>query len=116
MSWDDVKRRVEEAGGVLTTTMDVLRDADGAGKLGVHVRASISRQLAGMGIGHVPGALPANQQDQVRLYKRGTPVGELIECALNPGEENDRKLVDQRATNGPDYRGIVQRIRELVEE
>jgi len=116
MSWDEVKKRVEEAGGVLTTTMDVLRDADGAGKLGVHIRASISRNLAGMGIGHVPAELPANQRDQVRLYKRGTPVGELIECALNPGEDNDRKLVEQGTSDGLDYRAIVQRIRELVEE
>ena len=33
MNWDEIKRSVEDNGGVLTVTMDTLRDADGAGRL-----------------------------------------------------------------------------------
>ena len=116
MSWDEIKKKVEDAGGVLTMTMDVLRDAEGAGKLGVHIRTSISKNLAGNGLGHVPTELPANQHEPVRLYKKGTPVGDLIDTVLNPGDQNDRKLVEQLGHEGPDYRALVQRIRELVEE
>lgn len=116
MNWDEIKAKVEGAGGVLTTTMDVLRDAEGAGKLGVHVRTNISKKLAGIGLGHVPTELPGNQHERVRLYKKGTLVGDLIDTVLNPGDQNDRRLVEQLGQDGPDYRAVVQRIRELVEE
>ncbi len=35
--------------------------------------------------------LPSYQHEQVRIYKRGTPVGQLIETVLKPGETNDAK-------------------------
>lgn len=114
MSWDNVKEEVEKSGNVRTFTMEVLRDAHGAGKLGVHVRDQISQTLAGIGLGHVPVVLPNFQHEQVRLYKRGTPVGLLIESVLSPGEQNDISLVEKFGAQGPDYASIVQQIRELV--
>jgi hypothetical protein len=114
MSWDQIKEQVEKNGNVATFTMDVLRNAHGAGKLGVHVRAEISQTLAGIGLGHVPQELPNYQHEQVRLYKRGTPVGQLIESVLTPGEQNDKSLVERFGSQGPDYAIIVQKIRELV--
>jgi len=59
------------------------------------VRAEISETLAGMGIGHVPQELPCNQNDLVRLYKKGTPIGNLIDTVLKPGERNDGELREQ---------------------
>ena len=115
-TWDEVNGLVEGNGGVLTVTMETLRDTHGAGKLGVHVRAEISRQLAQKGLGHIPQELPSSQHEQVRLYKRGTKVGELIETVLNPGEQNDSKLTEQFGDGGPDYGAIVAQIRELVAE
>ena len=53
MSWTEIKEQVEANGNVRTFTMDVLRNAHGAGKLGVNVRAEISQALAGIGLGHV---------------------------------------------------------------
>lgn len=114
--WDEIKNDVEVNGNVFTVTMERLRDANGAGKLGVHVRAEISRTLAGMGLGHVPQELPGYQHEHVRLYKRGTKVGELIEAVLTPGEQNDKKLVELFGDEGPDYAVIIQKIRELVVE
>lgn len=35
MTWDEIKKNVEEAGGVVTLTMATLREAEGAGKLSV---------------------------------------------------------------------------------
>ena len=49
--WNGIKERVETNGDVATVTMEDLRDAHGSGKLGVHVRAEISRALAGTPIG-----------------------------------------------------------------
>jgi hypothetical protein len=91
-NWDDIKTDVEKNGNVLTVTMEQLRDAYGAGKLGIHVRDKISSTLAGLGLGHVPVVLPTCQHELVRLYKKGTPVGDLIETVLTPGGQNDARL------------------------
>lgn len=115
-TWDDLKQQVEANGDLTTVTMENLREAAGAGKLGIHVRAQISKTLAGMGLGHVPQDLPQYQHEQVRLYKRGTAVGDLIETVLAPGELNDRKLVEQIDNDGVDRAAIIPQIRELVEE
>lgn len=115
-TWDEIKSRVESNDNVVTVTMEELRGAMGAGKLGVHIRAEISKQLAGMGLGHVPKELPSYQHEQVRLFKFGTPVGELIVTVLNPGEQNDKKLAGQVGTEAVDYADIIARVRELVAE
>lgn len=116
MSFDEIKQRVEKNGDCTTVSMEELRSAIGAGKLGVHIRGQISDELAGRGLGHVPQELPSYQHELVRIYKRGTPVGQLIETVLKPGETNDERLVGQFANKGPDYASIVQKIRELVAE
>ncbi|WP_395793836.1 hypothetical protein [Aquimonas sp.] len=116
MSWDQIKAQVEKAGNVRTFTMETLRDAHGAQKLGVNVRSAISQELAGIGLGHVPVELPTYQHEPVRLFKRGTPVGQLIESVLDPGEQNDKLLTERFASAGPDYSEIVEKIRRLVAE
>src|SRR5690348_7601989 len=90
--WNSIKEEVENNGNILTLNMENLREAHGASKLGIHVRAEISKTLAGMGLGHVPQELPSYQHEQVRLYKRGTSIGDIIEMVLAPGQQNDTKL------------------------
>jgi len=115
-SWNEIKEDVEKNGNVKTVTMEQLRDAQGAAKLGVNVRAEISRSLAGMGLGHVPQELPAYQHEQVRLYKNGTPIGDLINTVLTPGQLNDTKLCEQSGDQQVEYAALVSKIRELVAE
>lgn len=115
-SWNEIKEKVEANDNILTVTMTDLRDAAGKDKLGVHVRAEISKTLAGMGLGHIPQELPSYQHELVRLYKRGTPIGELIEMVMSPSEQNDRKLKEQIAEISVDYANIIERIRDLVSE
>ncbi len=110
------KLNIESNGNVKTFVMETLREAHGAGRLGINVRSDISKVLAGMGLGHIPQELPPFQHEQVRLYKRGTPVGELIETVLAPGEQSDKKLVDQVGGSATDHIAIVEKIRELVAE
>ena len=84
--------------------------------LGVHVRNAISNELAGLGLGHVPVELPGYQDDLVRLFKMGTPVGDFVNSVLTPGGMSDLKLVEKFSDGGVDYGAIIQKIRELVAE
>jgi len=115
-NWNEIKNMVEENNNVLTISMTELKEAAGKDKLGVNVRAEISKTLAGMGLGHIPQEIPSYQHEFIRLYKRGTSVGELIETVILPGEQNDRKLRDQLNNGAPDYLQIIEKIRELVTE
>ena len=116
MNWNEIKEEVEKNGDVVTLTMEKLRDAHGSGKLGVHVRAEISSALAGVGLGHVPRELPTYQHEQVRLYKNGTPIADLITTVLNPGQQNDEKLTAKVSAKETDYASIIQKVREIVAE
>lgn len=115
-SWETIKNRVEENGNVASFSMIELRDAAGKEKLGVNVRAEIQKILAGLGLGHVPKELPTYQHESVRLYKRGTVMGDFLETVLTPGEPHDRKIREQ--LNASDARNIeiIEAIRELVAE
>jgi hypothetical protein len=94
--WDAIVNRVEEGSGVATVTMEQLRDASGYKKLGKFVCEEIHEKLTGMGLGTVPRQLPSRQYEPIRIYKRATPVGHLIELALNPGASNDGRLLRYR--------------------
>jgi hypothetical protein len=111
MSMTDVKTKVEAEGGVASFQMGEVRDAHGAGRLGVHVRSNISKALSGMGLGHFPQDLPDSQYAWVRIYKLGGPVADLIDAVLTPGKEGDDRL---RETASGDAEKILSDIRELV--
>jgi hypothetical protein len=93
--WQEIKSAVEKNGHVLTFTMEWLLDACGVRNPNGFVRAEISDQLAGLGLGHVPRELPGLPHESVRLYQKGTPVGELIDAVLTPGEQTDGRLREQ---------------------
>jgi hypothetical protein len=91
--------------------MHELRDAFGAGRLGVTVRASISKELSALGLGHVPTDLPDSQLEYVRLYKKGTSVAEIIESVLTATERQDAALREMAAG---DSQRLLQKIKALV--
>ncbi len=111
-NFESVEKALNAAAGVMSVAMAQLRDACGAGRLGIHVRASISDELERRGIGYQPVDLPTNQFDQVRLYRRGTPASDVIEAAQaignNAADETLRRL--QRPNLGNDE-GSVERPR-----
>lgn len=113
-SWDEIKKEVEENGSVLTVTMETLREAADALKIGVNVQATIMKELAGVGLGHIPPQLPNYQDELVRLYKQGTPLGDLINMVLKPGKQRDAKLIEKFGGEPPDYASIVEAVREIV--
>jgi len=97
--------------GTLSLSMALVRDAHGAGRLGVTVRQNISNALDGRGIGHYPPELPDNQNEWVRLTQKGTALAELVYAVLDPNESNDDVL--RSAVNNEDQ-AVIQQIRELV--
>src|SRR5438105_14763267 len=108
---EELRDLVERHVGVLTTTMEVIRDAYGKGRLGVHVREGIRNALVGLGLGHYPQQLPEYQGYSVRLYRLGSQVGNLIEAVLELSPERDEYL---RRVAGGDEAKILQQIREMV--
>lgn len=115
-SWETIKNRIEENGNVFSFSMTELRDAAGKEKLGVNVRAEISKILAGFGLGHIPRDLPTYQHESVRIFKRGTVIGDFMETVLTPGEPNDRKIREQISASDARNIEIIEAIRELVAE
>ena len=110
-SFEEIRDRVETSEGVLTLTMRNLRDAHGAKKLGVHVRAGIRSDLVRQGLGHYPLDLPENQHEAVRVYLSGSPIADRINAVLNLSEETDVQL---RQWVAGDAEETLQQIRELV--
>jgi hypothetical protein len=108
---DDIRQAVEQHQGVLTVGMDELRDAKGAGRLGVHVRAGIRKDLAGLGLGHWPRELPESQDELVRIYKQGSPVADLIDAVLEPNLQHDEEI---RQAVAKEPAQILRQIRELA--
>jgi hypothetical protein len=114
---EKIRAQVDEADGVLTMPMWELRDAYGKQRLGVHVRASISRALKGMGLGHFPERgpdgelLPYSQYADIRLYRLGSPIADFIDAVLEPSEDHDEEL--RQASSGGAAE-ILNQVREIV--
>lgn len=111
MDYDELRQAITDNSGVLTIDMGTLRDAHKAGKLGIHVRANISRELRSRGIGHMPEELPAYQHERVRLWLMGTPAGDLIESVLKIGSDSDATIREAAESDATD---VLERVRELV--
>lgn len=79
-SWDELRKAVENCGGVLRLHMGHLRNVIDAGRLGINVRNDISRRLAGAGLGHLPAELPPYQENEVVIYQLGTQAADVIEA------------------------------------
>lgn len=109
--YEEINSDLEGYGGLMSVSMQELRDAQGVFRLGTHVRRSIHNKLQSLGIGHLPRELPEYQEHRVRLYKLGSPIAQNIEDILNPTEEADERL---RQTFASEYEEVIQKIRELV--
>ena len=111
-SLGDIAEHIESEGGILTLAMWQVRDAYGAARLGVNVRASISDALTNLGLDHYPRRdLPDSQGSYVRLVKRGSAVGKLIRAAREVDPESDQMLRDAAAGES---QALLRRVRELI--
>jgi hypothetical protein len=109
--YDDLSKLLDDNGGVISCEMRVLRDAHGVAKLGVNVVANISEALDHRGLGHYPDPLPISQSERARIYRRSSPVGQVIRAAEIVDQKNDEVL---RGIAGNTSEAIIKKIRELV--
>lgn len=110
-SYEELREAVNTNDGIFKVTMSDLKTIHGAGRLGVHVRDTISRELASHGIAHIPRILPANQVEPVRLYLLGTPVADVVSAVLDPSDRGDQTLRDIGTSEAQEKLRLV---RELV--
>lgn len=93
-------RRLEldviETGGLMKTTMEVLRDLVGAGKLGVYVLDEIRRALRKSNLVVLGGHLPRDQRDTVWLISSASDEGQLLLEVLSMmrAERQTRPVID----------------------
>ena len=109
--YDDVRNAVTTNDGLYKITMEILKKIEGAGRLGVHVRQSISRSLESHGIGHLPRELPPNQEDAVRLYLLGSPIADVVQAVLSPSDRGDETL---RSIGSSEAQEQLRQIRQIV--
>ena len=107
----EVAEEVHQKGGIASFSMEELRDAHGAGRLGKHVIYGIQKNLAGKGLGHRPKELPFYGHYKVRLYTLGSPFADCLKDMEDFTEDADERL---RNVFANDSDKILQSIRELV--
>jgi hypothetical protein len=112
-NYDELKMAVDENQGILTLDMRQLRDIHNADRLGIHVRANISKELASRGLAHYPIDLPDRQHEYARIYKQGTSVATLINAVLKVEPQADSVIRKAATSNGSK---ILDKIRELLDE
>lgn len=110
-SYEELREAVAANGGLDTIDMGTLRDVQGAGRLGVHVRDAITRSLESHGLGHFPLELPANQYDEVRLYLLGSPIADIVKAVLSPSMKGDESL---RTVASSEAQEQLRQVREIV--
>ena len=83
-----LKKRVILNDGILTVSMQTVREATQAGEsTKVYIRKHISEQLAQVGLVHSGNELPIDSQELVRLYLAGSQIARIIEAASNIDKE-----------------------------
>jgi len=118
-TFEELNELVNNRSGVVSVVMSELRDAHDVRKLGKHVVEAISKRLDGLGLGHVPTELPLYQHQCVRVYRKGSPVGEIINSVLilenedryEQNEKGDQLLREVSSNHASE---IVSKIRELI--
>lgn len=107
---EDLKKEVIANQNVTTITMEDLREALGAGRLGKFIRETLSKELAKNGLGHIPKELPSYQHQKVRIYLKGSNIDDIIMAVEDVEDEKSDSIL--RKSTGSDAE-ILNKIREL---
>ena len=112
----ELGRMVDEE-QVVPVTLGDLRKAEPLGfdRLGKYVLDQIASALEGEGLGYFPVEAIENnseprQWQEVRVYRRGTGIGKLIQAVTNPSPSGD-KVLREASTQDSD---LIKQIRALV--
>ena len=118
-NFDELKDRISENKDLLTVSMEELRKAQGAGRLGKYVIEAIKNSLSNKGLDTFPKELPNNQNACVRVYASGSAVAKLYTAMtmLENQEEmevNRTRDEDIREVVNADQAEIINKIQQLV--
>lgn len=119
MTLDELERELNDRKGIWTIKAGVLLEVtDRVRFKDMDTVQSITATLAARGIMIFPALSLVGQTsvtDDIRLYRRGTAIAEIIEAAIKPGYQQDDTLRDAVyvATNATK---ILNRVRELVKK
>lgn len=112
-TYEDLREKVVENGGIDQVAMGTLRDIESAGRLGKIVRDRIRTNLHRHHLGHLPVELPNDQSDVVRIYDVQSPLGAVITAVISPSDSGDRLL---RGLSGKDAQKKLSHLRALLDE
>lgn len=113
----DVRSAADENGGLLKVNLGQLREALDFKRLGVRVLSQIADALDDRGLGYFPEwVLDANETprygDEVRVFVKKSPIGELVSAVLNPTDDGDERLTE---TAGSSAATTLSEIRQLLD-
>ncbi len=95
---------------IVVVQMQTLRSAANWDRLTQGAIDAIGDQLRGRALGVYP-ELSQDRWREVRVYKIGTPIGNLVESVTTPSDAGDRRLREAATKAGQE---ILQKIRGLV--
>ena len=114
----EIVARVEANGGLAKVTLGELRDEVGADRLGKWVLRQIVQGLEGNGLGYYPSEIldpewndRPRQHEEVRVFKKGTAIAEVVEAVEEPSERGDSRLIELAASDASE---TLDKIRSLV--
>ena len=108
-SFDALATLVEDE-DLVQVQMQVLRKAAKWDRLTLGALDAITDELRQRALGVDPG-LSQDRFEEVRVYKIGTPIGNLVESVITPSEQGDKRLREAAANSAQE---IVRKIRGLV--
>jgi len=97
-TWNDIITALNSNHGVMTTTVEVLRDLDGYGRLGSTVRTNLLRKLHSMGVDIIRKEIPADASATVVLFRQGTPAAQMIDILRNAEAGSTNALIEAADT------------------
>ncbi|MEU2106373.1 hypothetical protein [Nocardia sp. NPDC019255] len=119
LTFADIAQQVEGNGGVATFKAQVLREAQGAGRLTERINSDIQRSLLGLGLATVPREaelMPTNQWEPVRVYKVNSEVGKVIDAVLTRDSLDRAQAADTVIVNSVsgNAAALLQKVRDLL--
>lgn len=111
-TYEELAKSVDDDGGIFATPMATLRIINGAARLGPGVCATISKELSKHGLGHIPRELPESSSEDVRVFRLGTQIADIVAAVQAPTHSGDEVLRDV----GGMASDKIARIKAIIDE
>lgn len=108
-SFDDLADQVQDE-GITVVQMHTLRAAAKWERLTLRALEAIEDELRKRALGCYPRLLE-DRHAEVRIYKIGTPLGNLVESVIKPSDRGDNLLREVASNSNQE---LIRKIRMLV--